>query len=295
MRDLEKIRRLVGDITADDLKYVDCYVTDELGIFIPSIGYCNYAITPNHTHPSYMFNIFTAPEHNIVKQELKVPKNSYFAVAMSPDIPHTEEQGDSYKHYYAIVISKELFNGEYFSYGEAELPLYSWKQFIVGSEIIFYIKQFIHEYENDSQKKILESLAFLITHKIIADLLKTEFSFEPVSSNYEIEKAEQYIYRNYGNKLTISCLAELLNMSVSHFIRTFEKETNIPPMKYILKVRIEKAKKFLKCSDKTVTEVALICGFGSASHFSSYFFKQTGLTPTDYRKIYIKQNYENKK
>ena len=57
-QDMESIQSLVGqDITEDNLKYVDVYVSDKLGVFIPSIGFCEYAIKPNHTHPSYSFII----------------------------------------------------------------------------------------------------------------------------------------------------------------------------------------------------------------------------------------------
>lgn len=55
MEDLDKIQKLVGDITDEDLKHVDCSVSDVLGIFVPSTGYCKYAVTPNHTHPGEVF------------------------------------------------------------------------------------------------------------------------------------------------------------------------------------------------------------------------------------------------
>ena len=50
MKDIDKIQELVGDICAEDLKYVDCSVSHNLGIFIPSVGYCNFAIKPQHTN-----------------------------------------------------------------------------------------------------------------------------------------------------------------------------------------------------------------------------------------------------
>ena len=58
MQDLTLIKSLIGDtVTADDLRYVDCYVHHHLGLFIPSVGACQYAIRPKHIHPSYMFII----------------------------------------------------------------------------------------------------------------------------------------------------------------------------------------------------------------------------------------------
>lgn len=54
-QELEKIRRLVGPITVKELRYVDSFVSDNIGIFMPAGGPCYYALTPQHSHPSYMF------------------------------------------------------------------------------------------------------------------------------------------------------------------------------------------------------------------------------------------------
>ncbi len=267
---------------------MDCSVSEDLGIFVPSIGFCNYAITPRHVHPSYMFNLFVAPEHCIVEQGTEIPENYYLAVVLSPGIPHQENKEDFFKRYYAIMIEKDYFDDAYDSYTSTKPPELFWKQFLVSSEIMFYLKQFIFEYENNigNSGQVLQSLSLIITHKLIRNLLHIEGSAEPVSSVYQIEKTEQYIHQNFGNKLTVSSLAETANMSESHFMRVFKRETGISPMEYLIKVRIEKAKKFLSGSDKNITEISLNCGFGSTSHFSSCFLKQTGQTPTEYRKIY---------
>ena len=63
---LQMIQNLVGDISESNLKYVDCYISDELGLFIPSVGFCEYAIIPQHTHPAYSFVLFFSKEQNIV-------------------------------------------------------------------------------------------------------------------------------------------------------------------------------------------------------------------------------------
>ena len=235
-----------------------------------------------------MFNLFVAPEHCIVEQGTEIPENYYLAVVLSPGIPHQENKEDFFKRYYAIMIEKDYFDDAYDSYTSTKPPELFWKQFLVSSEIMFYLKQFIFEYENNigNSGQVLQSLSLIITHKLIRNLLHIEGSAEPVSSVYQIEKTEQYIHQNFGNKLTVSSLAETANMSESHFMRVFKRETGISPMEYLIKVRIEKAKKFLSGSDKNITEISLNCGFGSTSHFSSCFLKQTGQTPTEYRKIY---------
>ncbi|MCP4134879.1 MAG: hypothetical protein GY754_28145, partial [bacterium] len=52
---MKSIRKLVGPITEEDLRYVDSFITKRVAIFIPVAGACFYAITPEHSHPGYMF------------------------------------------------------------------------------------------------------------------------------------------------------------------------------------------------------------------------------------------------
>ena len=58
MENFELIKSLIGQsVTEEDLKYVDCYVHNKLGLFIPSLGPCQYAIRPSHTHPAYAHRV----------------------------------------------------------------------------------------------------------------------------------------------------------------------------------------------------------------------------------------------
>ena len=52
---MDLIRRLVGDITEDPFGFIDFAVTETVGLFVPLTGQCYYAVTPEHTHPSYSF------------------------------------------------------------------------------------------------------------------------------------------------------------------------------------------------------------------------------------------------
>ena len=71
MKDFELIKSLIGEsVTEEDLKYVDCYVHNKMGLFIPSTGACQYAIKPSHTHPCYMFVIVFSIDTDKVKPSI---------------------------------------------------------------------------------------------------------------------------------------------------------------------------------------------------------------------------------
>ena len=107
MEDLYKMQKLIGKITAEDLKQVDCSVGDVLGIFVPSTGFCKYAITPHHTHPSYMFNIFVVSEQQVIEPQISVPDNHFLSCVLSPNVPHSENDSEGFSRYYAVMIEKD--------------------------------------------------------------------------------------------------------------------------------------------------------------------------------------------
>ncbi|MBC2581670.1 helix-turn-helix domain-containing protein [Clostridium sp. DJ247] len=289
-KSLKDIQRLVGNITEKNLNYVDYYIAKHLGMFIPSVGFCEYAITPQHTHPAYSFVLFFSEEQSIVPLTIDVLPNHYLVTAISPDINHEEKETDTFTRYIAIFISSEFYEDHYNIYSNKSPDSYFWKQFLVTQDIMIYIKKFMSEYENKQPgyESILESLSTIITHQLIRGVLEIGASSDLFMEKFEVEKAIEYMHQNFGEKLTVGSLAKLVNMSESHFIRTFKQETQLTPIEFLIKLRIDKAKKLLRGRTKTITEIALQCGFNSTSHFSSCFVKQLGSTPTDYQNLYSK-------
>jgi len=72
-------------------------------------------------------------------------------------------------------------------------------------------------------------------------------------------------------------------MSARSLQYAFQRRFNCTPMQWIREQRLLKANEVLmrKESEKTVTEVALDCGFGSVNHFSVYYRKRFGRTPSE--------------
>lgn len=291
--DMPIIQRLVGNITEEELRHVDCYVSERLGIFIPSVGFCEYAITPSHTHPSYSFVVFFTKEQSFFTDNIELPEDHYLAAVMEPEAPHEEKPSDTFRRYLAIFIPRDIFEGLYQDYSKNKpIPKLLWKQFAVGHELMIYIKNFMSEYENKSPgyKTMLDALAVLISHCFIRSLLEIDMKTDVITEKFEIEGMIQFMEQHFGQKMTITELSKQSNMSESHFMRIFKRETGLSPMDYLIRIRIEKAKKLLRIGKKNMTEVSQLCGFGSPSHFSSSFAKHTGVSPTEYQRAYT-QNH----
>lgn len=86
--------------------------------------------------------------------------------------------------------------------------------------------------------------------------------------------------------LTLARLAGIAGMSPFHFCRRFKKTTGQSPMQYVIRLRIEQAKKLLKhhASRMSISQIATAVGFYDASNLNRHFKRLTGLTPTDFIK-----------
>ncbi len=83
---------------------------------------------------------------------------------------------------------------------------------------------------------------------------------------------------------TPSWLAEQSKLTPQRFARLIKKIFDLTPSQYIAKTRIAAAMTFLLDSEKSVSDVALECGFYDHSAFSRAFRQATGLTPREYRR-----------
>lgn len=98
-------------------------------------------------------------------------------------------------------------------------------------------------------------------------------------------KAISKIHESYDEKLTVSELAKIANLSRSAFVRKFTEICKLPPSEYLTRRRIEAAEYLLLNTALSVGEIALETGFYDASHLNKSFITQKGISPNAFRKI----------
>jgi Response regulator containing CheY-like receiver domain and AraC-type DNA-binding domain len=99
-----------------------------------------------------------------------------------------------------------------------------------------------------------------------------------------IEKAKEYIHQKYSKSdLTLDKVASKVNISPNYFSSLFNQETGMTFIEYLTDIRMDKAKEYLRCSGKKITEIGYLVGYMD-SHYFSYIFKKTqNCTPSEYR------------
>jgi AraC-like DNA-binding protein len=83
---------------------------------------------------------------------------------------------------------------------------------------------------------------------------------------------------------SVNRLAQECGLSTRHFSRAFARSTGLPPHRWVLERRIEMAKRLLMDPAKSLTDVALACGFASQSHFTRAFSGRVGRSPGAWRR-----------
>jgi len=85
-------------------------------------------------------------------------------------------------------------------------------------------------------------------------------------------------------------MADFVRISPSHFFRTFQEFTGLPPMVFIERARIKRACGLLVEGSDTVTEIANELGYASSQHFATVFKRITGMTPIQWRMFQTGRN-----
>ncbi len=91
---------------------------------------------------------------------------------------------------------------------------------------------------------------------------------------------------NLHKPLDVVRIADHVNMSTRNFTRVFHKQTGMPPAKFIEKLRIEMARKYLEDTDMSLENVAEKCGLGGLVSMRRTFLRHLMTTPSDYRRAF---------
>src|ERR1700694_995158 len=94
----------------------------------------------------------------------------------------------------------------------------------------------------------------------------------------------EFIEGHLAEDIPLATLAELVDLSLFHFARAFKQSFGVPPHRYHMARRMDRARSLLQRPALSVTQIGIQIGFRETSSFTRAFRKFTGLTPTEYRR-----------
>jgi len=104
-------------------------------------------------------------------------------------------------------------------------------------------------------------------------------------ADWQIKRVLDYMESRLEDDIGLGELAAVAGMTPHYFCRAFRLSLGVPPYRFLINRRIERAKLLLSSTDTSITEIALSLGFASHAHFSTTFRRTVGRSPAAYRKL----------
>ncbi|MDR0277221.1 MAG: AraC family transcriptional regulator [Paucimonas sp.] len=141
------------------------------------------------------------------------------------------------------------------------------------------------DWEEPGERLLTTGLAHeILGHAILSQVgLRAGLKLKGGLAPHQRRQLADYIDAHLEQSIALAELAGLCSLSEYHFARMFRHSFGLPPHQYLLARRLAKARELLAGSELPLGEVALACGFASASHFSNRFRQALGATPGAYR------------
>jgi AraC family transcriptional regulator len=145
-------------------------------------------------------------------------------------------------------------------------------------------------WDEPAERLLTSSLAHeLISHTLLSQVgarqgLRLKGGLAP----HQRRQLVEFIDTQLAEPISLGQLAGLCALSEYHFARMFRTSFGLPPHQYVLARRLSRARELLRGTAFPLGEIALACGFASASHFTNRFKQVLGGTPGEYRQAFLR-------
>ncbi len=144
------------------------------------------------------------------------------------------------------------------------------------------------ELQHSPRLLYVESVIQVLATHLVRHYCTSRVAIADATSKLSAQSLQQtidYIYARLEQDITLSELADNVQMSQYRFARAFKESTGISPHQYLLMQRVEQAKKLLTLTQLQIADISYQLGFASQSHFGATFRRFTKVTPKVYRNI----------
>ncbi|MCH4887950.1 response regulator [Acidaminobacter sp. JC074] len=180
-----------------------------------------------------------------------------------------------------ISLSKDISGGVYFEMAHEviELVISTMTRFELldditnPSDVTMYMAKSVHglfDYVTDYS----------------TDLLSIGLENRKKNNLKPVEEAKKIIQASFSKQVSLEWIASQVGFNPSYFSTLFKRETGQKLIDYLTQVRMDEAKRLLSDGQVKIGEIGMMCGYLDNKHFSKQFKKYTGLSPSQYKKLY---------
>ena len=211
-------------------------------------------------------------------------------LAVAPGVRHRmHETPRARHHFFFAALDLDVVLARHDSLGSLWAPRETvWVE--NAESVLSPFRRLVREVSLDAPHRALGVRLALDTLVVEASRLMEEgrratsfFSGHPA-----VARAREAMERQPNRPWTLNDLAREAGLSPSHLAERFTADVGVPPHRFLMQARIERARELLSGSEVAVGELALDLGFSSSQHFASAFKRLTGETATAYRARHAK-------
>ncbi len=209
-------------------------------------------------------------------------------VVVNPLVPHTEMSLNASPLEY-IVLGVE---GLELSVEEEKDDRFCIVNFRgISEDILFCLRGMLREIElkQPGFESVCQDLLDILMVRLTRRTNYSAALVPPRPASKECAAVRRYIDSHFKEHLTLDHLAQVAHVNKFHMAHAFSREYGISPISYLNSRRIMESRNLLETTDLSLSRIAQMLGFSSASYFSQSFRRHEGISPLAYRQNSVKK------
>lgn len=249
---------------------------------------------PVHHHPlQFQLEVVLRGETQcgIGRQRFSVPQHCFSVI--NPDVDHYNVTR-RWKHAAFIIFPRQILDETAWQMYRLFARPVAFADVVApcSSDLTAVMRLLFHEVTQSDRpgwRLLIDSALIQLSVVLLRSLTgnhtaRTATTLHMQATQVQIARAVDLIHSRFQDDLSLDDLAGAAAMSRFHFLRCFKAQVGTTPYAYLLQVRLRTASDWLRSSSRSMTEIALACGFTSPSRFSEAFRRQYHCSPSAYRR-----------
>ena len=258
------------------------------GFHASSLQMQNHQLSHSHTHFELLFSLNGALHYRINDEQITVKKGQFLLI--SPGTQHAQSAPDAES--IKLGMGLLFLQDSQKNFPDQLKETFSKQTHVVGDqtdEMQDWLKSVLRECTAPTffSPYLIRDIAVRLLIEIwlcIKGDSKEEYRSPHLFDDQRIVMAKQFIYDNLSVPLNSGMVADHIHLSLKQLNRIFFLTDGMTVSKYIFNAKTNEAIKLLRISKLSVGEVAEALGFSTVKAFSMFFKRNTGFTPSEFRK-----------